>query len=371
MEAEGTYHTAHPRNVALLCGGISNEREISLKSAENVKLALEESGHTVCVVDTQEASFVKTLIDSDAEVAFIALHGKGGEDGSIQGMLELMGIPYIGSGIMASALAMDKLRSKLLFEAAGLMTPPAILLTACEFEALQRSEHAEHTGHTEHHEIAPEAAHNAEQETQESPTDLTETLINTVIDEIGLPCVVKPQYEGSSVGVSMVRTHADLQPALRKAFAANTELLVEAYIEGVEVTVPILGNDEPQTLPIIEVVPAHEFYDFESKYEEGGSRHIIPARLSPEQAHACNEAALVAHEIIGCRGVSRVDFIIDATGIPWVLEINSIPGMTSTSLLPDSARVAGIPTAELYDRLLLWALEDTPLVPRSARKDRP
>ena len=357
MEENTGYKTACPQNIALLCGGISNEREVSFSSAKCVKTDLEESGHTVIMIDTKEPDFIKTLMDCEPDVAFIALHGKGGEDGSIQGVLELMGIPYTGSGIEASAIAMDKLRSKLLFEAAGLMTPPAVILTSLDLETLYSNENEYAT---------MDDADNNDEQSSVSRTDIDfeEAIVGTLIDEIGLPCVVKPLYDGSSVGVSIVRTQDELQPALEKSFEVSSELLVETYIEGTEVTVPIIGNDEPDTLPVIEIIPANEFYDFESKYSEGGSRHIIPARLTPEQTDACEEAALVAHDIIGCRGFSRVDMVIDHTGIPWILEINTIPGMTATSLLPDSARVAGIPTPELYDRFLAWALEDAPMVTR-------
>lgn len=340
-ETTNDFKTANPLRVALLCGGISNEREISFSSADEVRPEIEAAGHTVVTIDTGGAEFIEELRACKVDVAFIALHGKGGEDGTIQGLLELMGIPYVGSGVAASAIALDKMRSKLLFEAAGLRTPTAAVLTKKDFYRC--------------------FADLPSDDTADKKRQLAKKLIDTFVKEIGLPCVVKPTDDGSSFGISIVRAREDIYQAFATGFEISEELLIEALVEGVEVTVPIIGNDDPQALPIIEIVPVNEFYDYDSKYCEGGSRHIIPARLDPEQLNACEEDAYAAYEIIGCRGMARVDFIVSEKGVPWILEINTIPGMTTTSLLPDSARAAGISTPELYDRLLRWALEDVPL----------
>ena len=334
------YQSTCPLKVALLCGGISNERTISLCSAEEVRLVLEEIGHTVVPVDTGNPHFIQELLNSDVDIAFIALHGKGGEDGTMQGLLELMGIPYIGSGVKASALAMDKTCSKHLFEAAGLMTPAA---EEVSFEDLCGSVRAAGL----------------------CIEDLDEGRVHRIIEKIALPCVVKPVSEGSSVGVFIARTYEEVCQALVYGFKVAKELLIEAFVSGTEVTVSVIGNDKPFTLPVLEIVPENEFYDYESKYSEGGSRHIIPARLAPEILKTCEEVALVAHEVLGCRGVSRTDMVVSEDGTCWIIEINTIPGMTATSLLPDAALAAGISKHELYDRLLMWALEDKPIGTRS------
>jgi len=244
-----------------LCGGISNERVISLRSAEGVKAALEGCGHTVMKIDTGGPQFINEVASLDIDVVFIALHGNGGEDGTVQGMLELMGIPYIGSGVAASALAMDKMRSKLLFEAAGLMTPPAAALTRRDLALLDDSHEPE--GHFAESAQGQQAQDGlgAEDTPQEG---FNKELIDTLIGEIGLPSVVKPMHDGSSFGVSIVRTREELCQALLQGFEKNSELLIEAFIHGTEVTVPIIDNDTPIVLPVIEIIPTNEFYDFES-----------------------------------------------------------------------------------------------------------
>ncbi|MDR2714080.1 MAG: D-alanine--D-alanine ligase [Coriobacteriales bacterium] len=365
--AEAPYITSRPLTVALLYGGIGNEREISISTGKNVQSELIKNGHTVVMIDTGAPQFIEELRQSNADLAFIAVHGIGGEDGTMQGLLELMGIPYVGSGVAASALGMDKMRSKILIEAAGLMTPPAIVITSTDIRAGEKARLAAEQGEKP----APGAAakDNATKDTAANqnsthplkPDDFDGPFIDAIIKDLGLPCVVKPVKDGSSVGISIPHTKAELKEALVLAFEVSNETLVEGFIEGVEVSASIIGNDELEVLPLIEIIPANEFYDYESKYSEGGSRHIIPARLSPELTSACEEAAAATYEVTGCRGVARVDIIVDAAGIPWVLEVNTLPGMTSTSLVPETARAAGISFGELLDRLFAWALEDVPL----------
>jgi D-alanine-D-alanine ligase len=305
--------------VALLCGGTSNEREVSLVSAQGVQAVLQESGHRVVVIDTGKPGFINEITQSQPDVAFIALHGTGGEDGTIQGVLEQLRLPYTGSGVLASALAMDKYRSKILYRAAGLQTPEAIIL---------RSEQSVETN----------AAH--------------------VLANIGVPCVIKPVCEGSSVGISIVRERGDLATALENCFGVCRTALAETFVSGTEITVSVIGTSPAQVLPIIEiVVNVGEFYDFQAKYASGGSTHVIPARISKAASAAAAAAALRAHEILGCHAVSRTDMIVTAADEVWLIETNTIPGMTPTSLLPDSARAAGIGAAELYDKLMFWALE--------------
>ena len=350
-EAKNTYQTARPLTVALLYGGISNEREISLLSARNVQAELLSIGHEIVMIDTGISGYIDELRQDGIDVAFIALHGQGGEDGTIQGLLELLGIPYVGSGVMASALAMDKMRTKLLLEAAGVMTPIAAVLSATDTRAFAETSDGEPVI------PAPDEL---------CGKDFSAEFIAELVGGIGLPCVVKPLSFGSSVGVSIAHDEEGLRNGLVVGFSVSPELLVEAFVPGTEVTVAVIGNDEPMVLPVIEIVSINEFYDYESKYAQGGSTHIIPARLPHDQLNACEDAAYASFEIIGCRGVARVDMIVSDEGVPWVFEVNTIPGMTSTSLLPDAARAAGIEVGELYDRLLLWALEDVPLGARGA-----
>jgi D-alanine-D-alanine ligase len=305
--------------VALLYGGISGEREVSIASGEGVREALEGEGFTLVPIDTGKPDFVDELRALKPSVAFIALHGKGGEDGSIQGLLEMLGIPFTHSGVKASALALDKLVSKLMYQVFGLDT--------AEFAVVHREQTAED--------------------------------FESALERIGLPCVVKPVSDGSSLGISIPKTHSEFLHALTEAFAVGDLLLVEKFIEGVEVTVPVLGNnpDELFALPVVEIVPQNEFYDYESKYAEGGSEHIIPARITREEMCACQAAAIEAHRILGCTGVSRTDIIITTKSSPCVIETNTVPGMTSTSLIPEAARRVGITSGELYRLLIHYALE--------------
>jgi D-alanine-D-alanine ligase len=305
--------------VALLYGGTSGEREVSIASGSGVRKALEEEGFAVAFIDTREPSFIDTLREARPDVAFIALHGTGGEDGCIQGLLETLGIPYTHSGVEASALAMDKRVSKILYQAHGLATASFSVVQKGRFDG----------------DTAP------------------------LVASVGLPCVVKPLCDGSSLGVSIPQTREQLSQALDEGFKVGDTLLVEAFIKGVEVTVPVLGNrpEELFALPVIEIVPKNEFYDYESKYAEGGSVHIIPARITESQATACQKAAVDAHEALGCAGVSRTDIIVAKDGTPWLIETNTIPGMTQTSLVPEDAKRAGLSAGELYRLLIHYALE--------------
>lgn len=303
-------------NVALLAGGASGERDISLASGEGARAALEEAGFTVTSFDPANKEDLKALIDGQFDVAFLCLHGRYGEDGTIQGLLEILGIPYIGSGVWSSALAMDKVRAKVFYRHFGINTPVSATLY------------------------------------REKAYDL-----DAIIDRVGFPCVVKPANEGSALGVHIVESKQALQQAIHDVFEIDYELLVETYIKGTELTVSVIGNDNPKALPIIEIVPKNEFYDFESKYAPGGSEHICPARISEEDTAKVKEIAVAAHKALGCRGVSRTDIIMDEQGVCWVLETNTVPGMTSTSLLPDSARAAGYSFPQLCVKLIEFALE--------------
>ena len=251
-----------------------------------------------------------------ADVAFLCLHGKMGEDGTVQGMLELFGIPYTCSHVQASAIAMDKAKSKIMYERAGVRTPRSLTLVDDEGNAAK------------------------------------------IREEIGVPCVIKPATEGSALGVEIINDDKDIELALQRVFEIDDVAIVEEFIKGTEVTVAILGNEETEPLPVIQIVPMlGEFYDFESKYADGGSKHICPAPIDEEITQELQRRAAAAHKALGCSGVSRSDFIIDETGEPWILETNTIPGMTATSLLPDAARAAGISFPELCTKLIEFALE--------------
>lgn len=303
-------------NVVLLAGGTSGEREVSLASGKGVQQALEAVGFPVTMLDPASKKDLVSLINGNFDVAFIALHGKYGEDGTIQGLLEIIGIPYIGSHVWASALSIDKVKSKLYYDRAGIRTPKAAVLS------------------------------------RPYQKNLTE-----ILEEVGPRCVVKPSAGGSTLGVFIVDSEVDLENAIEQAFRFDKEVLVEAYVAGKELTVAVLGNEDPFALPIIEIKPINGFYDYESKYAPGGSTHLCPAPLDDEVTKEVQEMAVKAHEVLGCSGVSRSDFILDNEGVAWILETNTIPGMTETSLLPDAGRAANIEFPELCKMLIEYALE--------------
>ena len=302
--------------IAVLMGGRSAEREVSLHTGEQVEAALASIGHDVVGVDTVDLGFIETLRTGRFDVAFICLHGRFGEDGTIQGLLELIELPYVGSGVLASALAMDKVVSKQIFVASGIPTP--------EWAVVRRG-----------HPYSVEA----------------------ISGRLGAKLVVKPVSEGSSVGMSIVHDPGELGPAIERAFEHDHTVLIEEFVSGAEVTVGVLGNSDLMALPTLEVVPEHEFYDYESKYVPGMSRHIIPARVPDAVREECQRIAIEAHRALACRGMSRADTIVTADGTAYLLEVNTIPVMTRTSLLPDAARAAGIEFPQLCDRLVALALE--------------
>ena len=259
--------------------------------------------------------------EGDIDVVFIALHGPYGEDGTVQGLLELLGIPYTGSGVLASALAMDKLRSRQVLQASGLPVPAWILLDAAQWPA-GRAELARRTGR-----------------------------------DLGYPCVVKPNAQGSSIGVTIVREEAALDAAVELALGYGTVVLIEEYLRGTELTCGILEDPDtgvPQALPVIEIVPKREFFTYEAKYQ-GASEEICPARISASHAAKAQDLALRAHTVLGCEGFSRVDLFLCGTDVV-VLEVNTIPGLTEGSLIPLAARAAGIEYPELLDQMIAAAL---------------
>jgi len=309
--------------VAVLSGGWSDERDISMSSGRACQQALKKAGFIVVdLLDIADSHFIEHLSTKDYDVAFIALHGRYGEDGCIQGLLEVLHLPYTFSGVLSSALSADKERAKDICRAAGIPVPQGVTL-------------------------AP-------------GSELTDDDLDAIVDEIGLPLFVKPASNGSSFGISRVNEKGGLVDAVRKAGSEGDRVLVEECVSGVEITVPVIGNDEPKALPIIEIALDSEFYDLKVKYEPASLHHIIPARLDETVYKRAEALGIAAHKVLGCRGVSRTDFIVRKDGTPVMLETNSIPGMTDRSLLPDAAHHAGIEFSELCTRFVQWALEDVP-----------
>lgn len=303
--------------VALLWGGWADEREISHDSAVACGNALRNAGFTtVDLMDVAQPDFVTTLQNGGYDVAFVAMHGAYGEDGCIQGLLEVLHIPYTFSGVLASAMAADKEVSKQIFRAAGIPTAAGLCVSCTDDE------------------------------------DVAER-----VAELGLPLFVKPAVNGSSYGVTRVTDLSQLPDALSLAFESCDHVLVEKCVEGTEITVPVIGNDKPEALSVVEIVTGAEFYDIKVKYEPSELHHVIPARLDPDVYARAQELAVRAHTALGCSGASRSDFIVEADGTPVILETNTIPGMTERSLLPDSAERSGIPFPELCTRFVRWALE--------------
>ena len=292
--------------VALLYGGKSSERGISIKSAESVAKGLLECGFIVEKIDTGEPRYIDRLEQLNPNIVFNCLHGKGGEDGCVQGVCCELGLPFTGSGVLASALSMDKAKAKVFYRVYGINTPA--------------SRDIEKGDVVSYEEMAA---------------------------ELGSKMVLKPANEGSAFGVSIVENKEDFDRALALAESLDGTVIAEQFVEGTEITVAVMGNDDPIAMPVIEIVPHSEFYDFEAKYNDGGSDHICPARISEELTEKSQKMSIEAHKVLGCKGVSRSDIIIDNDGVPYMLETNSIPGMTTTSLIPDSARAMGIEFPQL------------------------
>ena len=295
--------------VAVLFGGRSGEREVSLKSGSAVLAALQRQGVDAHAFDpaTQDLSALKAF-----DRAFIALHGRFGEDGTIQGALELMDIPYTGSGVMASALGMDKWRTKLLWTAADVTTPNYVLM--------DDSTHAEN-----------------------------------VVTALGLPLFVKPANEGSSIGVSKVKQAGDLMAAYSLAKQSDPLVIAEQFVGGGEYTVGILGET---VLPIVRIVPKNEYYDYEAKYLRDDTEYRCPSGLPAEQEKQIQAEALQAFKVLGCKGWGRVDFLMDDAGKHYFLEVNTSPGMTDHSLVPMAAKAAGLDFEALVIRILQQTLRD-------------
>ncbi|OTA21824.1 hypothetical protein Xbed_00072 [Xenorhabdus beddingii] len=298
--------------VAVLLGGTSAEREVSLQSGQAVVAGLKEAGINAHPVDTKDFDVTK-LKEEGFNKVFIALHGRGGEDGTLQGLLEFLQLPYTGSGVMASALSMDKLRTKHLWQGAKLPVSPYVVINSQKFEQVNDSQ------------------------------------IKEYVQELGLPLMVKPNLEGSSVGMTKVNDYADLRGALELAFQYDTNVLVEKWLFGPEYTVGFLGDE---ALPSIRIQVSDVFYDYNAKYLSNETKYFCPSGLSVEKEQELVDIASRAYKTLGCRGWGRVDIMDDGNGNFYLLEANTSPGMTSHSLVPIAARQAGLNFSQLVARIL-------------------
>ncbi|MCP4688910.1 MAG: D-alanine--D-alanine ligase [Desulfobacterales bacterium] len=305
-------------NLALLSGGASSEREVSLNSGNQVYEALDKEKYNILRYDpkTDLSRLVNDAPKIDA--ALIILHGPNGEDGTVQGMFDLLNIPYQGAGVLGSAIGMNKHVSKKLYEMAGVPTPP--------YMVVKKNEKRD---------------------------------IGAWVERLGLPLVVKPVEAGSSVGMTIAKSEDLLPGALDKAFEHGSKALLEAFVDGVELTCGVMGNDELEAFPLIEIVPGegYEFFDYEAKYTAGATNEICPARIDDATAERGKALAMAAHEALECRGYSRTDMILKGEDLQ-VLETNTIPGMTATSLLPQAAQAAGYSFSRLLDRLIELSMEE-------------
>jgi D-alanine-D-alanine ligase len=300
--------------VAVLKGGRSLERQVSLKSGARVEDALERLGHDVIAIDVAH-DLVARLRETAPEAAFICLHGRDGEDGTVQELLEIVGVPYTGSGVSACMRCADKVVAKHAMRDAGLPTPDFFAFSETAFKQLGAAD-----------------------------------TLPAIEERLGFPVVVKPADQGSALGIRFAADAAAVPAALVAAFSYSHKVLLERAIAGRDLAVSILGDE---ALPIVEAIPPEEdFYDFEARYEIGRTEFVCPARLGEEATARVQALALEVHHLLGCRGLSRVDLMLDGDGAPWILEVDTVPGMTETSLLPQAADAAGIGFDDLVARIL-------------------
>ncbi len=301
----------------MLRGGRSGERDVSLRSGAQVEEALRGRGHEVAGVDLDLTTW-DVLRDGNFACVFNALHGRLGEDGTVQGMLELLALPYTGSGVLASALCMDKSRANAVMAGAGLHVP--------EYEELELKQ------------------------------GVSSDVVERLVARFGLPLVVKPVREGSTIGLTIARDADQVASGLVLAKRYDRRVMVQRFAAGTEITVGVLATPELEVLPTLEIVSDNPVYDYDAKYTAGKSHHIIPARIPDPARHDASYAGGRAFTVLGCSGMGRVDIIVDEAGTPWLLEVNTVPGLTEVSLLPDAARAAGIPFGEMCQRLVDHAI---------------
>ncbi|HNS31971.1 MAG TPA: D-alanine--D-alanine ligase [bacterium] len=296
--------------IAVFYGGDSPEREVSLMSGREVAKALKAKGHRVALVDPSKKTLLKNLARIKPECVFIALHGGKGEGGVIQGFLETLGIPYTGSGVLSSSICLNKIVMKKLLLYHGLPTADFVEISPGEKASIP----------------------------------------------FGFPAVVKPANLGSTIGIKIVRTPEEMDKAINECFVLDSEVFVEKYLRGKEVTFGILGNENAEGLPAIEIETPDGFYDYKAKYTIGGSRHIIPPRIGKNTLEKIEDVALQTYSVMRCSGCARMEIIIN-NGVPYILDVNTIPGLTRTSLMPDAAKAKGISFENLCEKLVQLAVE--------------
>jgi D-alanine-D-alanine ligase len=312
--------------VAVLKGGTSLERQVSLRSAGRVERALERLGHDVLPIDV-DASLVRQLRESGADVAFVALHGRGGEDGTVQELLEIVGMPYTGSGVMACMRCMDKVLTKHLLVREGVPTPDFFAFSDVAFREFGAAD-----------------------------------ALPAIEERLGFPLVIKPAAQGSALGIEFAASASDVPQALVAAFSYDSRVLLERHVKGRELAVGLLDREHgPEPLPIVEAKPKQEyFFDFESRYEIGKTDYVCPADLPADVAALAQELAAETYRLLGCYGFARVDMMLPEDGPPQVLEAQAIPGLTETSLFPQAAEAAGITFDRFVERLVELALKRAP-----------
>ena len=310
--------------IAVLAGGRSPEREVSLRSGHRVTAALRSTGHDAFLLDPAEDPLVETLSTATVSACYVALHGKEGEDGTVQRLLELLQIAYTGTRPRACQLAFDKVLMKETLDETAVPTPSWAAVQATALRDL----------------AAGPALHR-------------------IVERLGLPLVVKPSRAGSAMGLSFVEAERDLPHAVMNALSFADTAVIERKIEGPEVAAGFVGSP-PEALPLVEIVPKSGAFDYAARYTQGATEYFAPARVSSEVTAACRGAALAAFDALGLRDVARADLLIDGSGRPWVVDVNVSPGMTDTSLLPMAAQAAGTSFEELCDRVLDLALDRAP-----------
>ncbi|WP_418790000.1 D-alanine--D-alanine ligase [Phosphitispora sp. TUW77] len=305
------------KKVAILYGGLSTEREVSLNTGKSIFEALKEKNFDAVLVDVGR-DLSEKLREVEPDVAVVALHGKYGEDGCVQGLLEILGIPYTGPGVMASSLAMNKIMTKKILVYENIPTPEFLVIDA------EKCSH--------------------------------EKIYQMVTSKIKLPLVIKSARQGSSIGVCFAFREEDIKEAIVECLKYDNQILVERFIKGRELTVSIMGNSDPVVLPVLEIVSQSGVYDYHAKYTVGASSHFV-AELPEAVDREVREIAARVYRAIGCKGLSRVDFLLDENNRPYVLELNTSPGMTATSLFPDAARAMGINFPDLIEKLINYAIQ--------------
>ncbi len=317
------------KRIGVLMGGFSAERDISMRSGLAIYQNLQEMGYDAVVIDVGK-DIANVIKKEKVKVAFLALHGGIGENGSIQGMLDTVGLPYTGSGVLASALAMDKAASKKIFTYHGLPVAPFIVVRKVKGakKGKVKSEKAELSNVFDYPEFP--------------------------IPSFALPWVVKPVSEGSSIGVTIVKEESELVSCLEKTFSLDSKVMIEKFIKGKELHIGVIGD---RVLGGVEVRPSLEFYNYEAKYTSGMTDYIIPPEVDETVYEKASELALQAHLALGCSGVSRVDFMIDDNNSLYILEVNTLPGMTTTSLIPKIAKAAGMSFKDIIEEIIRHALK--------------